>query len=614
MASNSRARGAIAWLGAAAVAGALAAPACSAPGKGSLVLAISTDMQTPKDINIVSVFITTDSAVKFDYLGRVLPDGTVSLPSTLAIVEPDNPSAQVRIRVIALEEQKARLLRDVLTTVPHQRTALLRVPLNFLDDGSGMGMLPAQFVPLGSGGTPEGDTQFDPDTIASACDFSQQQTSINGACASATVDSSSLPDYTDSKVYGAGGSAASPACFHVDQCFAAAKAWNPAKITTAADGSCSFPIPAGENGDHWNCALATTDGTGTCFGGKCFVPLESDPGEGFSIQPGKAIVMVPGVCKKLAKGAALYVDQTSCATKAEAAPVCEPTGGGPGRDSGVLCQGAYTMSCGSGTCVSGNCQGQTSCPGGSATFTIEGTMATTSNLAGNDSGSIAGTLTGTVDPSTCTATFSIPSFCDGGAATPWTFDLGNGTVTAPVGVASSSSDGGGSCSVATCQYTGCTVTAGNTGVDAGPADAGPPGNDAALACPQGIWIASGVGGDATPCAGGSMLNLTVTAAGSGCGVTETLTNTFIDGGCGTVMVPGSNVTWDGKSLTYSFTGAQVGEGCLGIVNTETLMPSGTTGTLSGVSTNCGACTSYGCNTCGTGTCPGSTITVTLQGG
>ena len=63
--------------------------ACSAPSKGALILAISTDMQAPKDIDVVSLYIVTNGVVKFDYMGRVLPDGTVSLPSTLALVEPE---------------------------------------------------------------------------------------------------------------------------------------------------------------------------------------------------------------------------------------------------------------------------------------------------------------------------------------------------------------------------------------------------------------------------------------------------------------------------------------------------------------------------------------------
>ncbi len=331
-----RRRGALAQVGAQvgargaafALVSCVAAASCSSPGKGSLVLAISTDMQTPKDIDIVSVFVSTNGVPKLDFLGRVTPGGTVTLPSTLAVLEPDDPNAQVRIRVTAFQDQKARVLRDVLTTVPHQRTALLRVPLSFLDDGSAQGTLPMRFVP-GPGGPTDGDTQFDPTDqtmLRSSCDITLNQTSIAGTCASSNVDSNKLADFVPTQVFGDGGTATHPACFDVDQCFTKGAPIAAAMITTAANGSCSFPLTPGESGQDWNCALATTDGTGACTaGGPCYVPLESDPGEGFSVQPGKAVLMVPGVCKKLAAGAMLYVDKASCSTKTESAPVCEPT-------------------------------------------------------------------------------------------------------------------------------------------------------------------------------------------------------------------------------------------------------------------------------------------------
>jgi hypothetical protein len=316
---------------------AAAVVSCSAPSKGALILAISTDMQTPKDLDVVSIYVETSGVPKYDFLGRVRPDGTLSLPSTLAVVEPDDPNAQVRIRVIAFQTQPsgdatARAVRDVLTTVPHERVVLLRVPLSFLDDGSAQGTLPKALVPDPAAGVSEGDTTYqpitalpsDPGYIKTSCDFTQGQTSIAGTCQSASLPSAPLPDYDDSEVFGDGGSASNPNCFDVDKCFTQASSVTAASITTAADGSCSFPVAPGENGQDWNCALATTDGTGTCFGGKCFVPLESDPGEGFSVDPGKALRMVAGVCKKLQAGAVLYVDKTSCATKVEASPVCEP--------------------------------------------------------------------------------------------------------------------------------------------------------------------------------------------------------------------------------------------------------------------------------------------------
>jgi hypothetical protein len=319
-------------------------PSCSAPAKGSLMLAITTDMRTPKDIDVVSVYVSTNGVPRFDYLGRVLPDGTVSLPSTLAIVEPDDPSAQVHIRVTAFQTQadgsaRARVLRDVVTTVPHQRTSLLRLPLSFLDDGSARGTLPPRLVPDSARGVPEGDTAYDPTTplpsdpgyLSTACDFTRQETSVAGTCRSASVDSNRLDPYSDGAVFGDGGTAASPSCFDVSGCLAQAQ-----PITSVDMGTCSFPIAAGEDGKDWNCGLLTTDGTGTCAGNKCFVPLDSDPVTGFTVQPGVRVTMTPGVCKKLAAGVTLYVDRSSCATKVAASPVCESPGTAvPTSDAGT---------------------------------------------------------------------------------------------------------------------------------------------------------------------------------------------------------------------------------------------------------------------------------------
>ena len=89
---------------------------------GAVMLAISTDMQTPKDIDVVSIFVSTGGVTKFDYLGRVLPDGTLSLPSTLALVQPDDPSSQVHIRGIGF-----RTADQIAAKLGIEKTALIRV-------------------------------------------------------------------------------------------------------------------------------------------------------------------------------------------------------------------------------------------------------------------------------------------------------------------------------------------------------------------------------------------------------------------------------------------------------------------------------------------------------
>jgi hypothetical protein len=310
-------------------------------------------MQTPKDVSVVSVYVETNGVPRLDLLGRVRPDGAIAFPSTLAIVEPDPPDAQVRIRVIAFQETKARVVRDVLTTVPHQQVAMLRLPLSFLDDGMATGTLPMADLPVGRSnpsGPPEAlsgtsGTHFqptDPDPtsagfIKTACDFgSKNQTSFAGTCRDAKVASAALAKYSDPAVFGDGGTPDKPSCFPVAQCFAKAQAMPVANITMAPDGSCSFPILPTEKGKNWNCALATTDGTGAAANGMSLVPLGSDPGEGFSVQPGKVVVMVPGVCKRLMAGSAsLLLDKSSCPTKLESSPVCQESQGGALADAGA---------------------------------------------------------------------------------------------------------------------------------------------------------------------------------------------------------------------------------------------------------------------------------------
>jgi alpha-tubulin suppressor-like RCC1 family protein len=292
--------------------------ACTAPSKGALMLAITTDMQAPKDVDVVSVYVTTDGAPKFNYLGRVLPDGTVTLPSTLAVVEPDQAGAQVRIRVTAFKTNAggsadAKVLRDVLTTVPHQRVALLSLPLDFVDDGSGSGNLPGMLVP---GDAPEGITSFDPTQLTSACDFTnKQQTMIVGVCASAVIDSSTLPTYDPSQVFGDGGPSS---CFPADTCFA-----NAMTVAGTQGSSCSFAVPSGVDPATLNVGFVT-NATGACLpSGECYVPLPSDPNEGWTVQGG-SVELAAGVCAKLGNGIGLAVSTGACPSKTTALPVCQP--------------------------------------------------------------------------------------------------------------------------------------------------------------------------------------------------------------------------------------------------------------------------------------------------
>jgi hypothetical protein len=307
-----------------AVACVAAATSCSVPGKGALVLAISTDMQAPKDIDVVSVFVSTNSVPKFDYIGRVTPEGKVILPATLAIEEADDPNTQVRVRIIAFRGTQPRVLRDVLTTVPHQRSVLLRLPLDFLDVGSVQsGSLPQKYLP-DEHTVNDGPTAWDPtDTtdIVPTCDLTKGLTMVHGVCVDDSVDSSLLPEYSGSAVFGDGGlqSSGLPAqCFDVASCFALA-----APVAGLDTKACAFPLPAGAPSSTLNVALVTPD-TGTCLApGQCYVPLPNDPSSGWVIK-GAMVQLAPGVCARLASPPiGLVVSSGTCSSETISEPVCE---------------------------------------------------------------------------------------------------------------------------------------------------------------------------------------------------------------------------------------------------------------------------------------------------
>jgi sulfatase modifying factor 1 len=405
----------------------MAAPSCSAPAKGALVLAVSTDMQVPKDMNVVSIFVSTSGVSKFDFLGRIQPDGTVSLPSTLAIVEPDDANAEVRIRVIGFQNlagvENARVLRDVVTTVPHESTVLMRVPLSFLDDGSVTGTLPAKYVPSASGGVPDGTTAYDPTgaSIHPTCPLSAGKTMIGGECADVRVDSSKLPPYDGSSVFGDAGlkSDGMPgSCFDVARCFATA-----APVTGLDTSHCTFTLPPGVDGAKTNLALETP-ATGACVGDKCFVPLENDPSDGWSAQ-GSTVHMLPGVCKKIGDGAMLYqAPAGACAPKGQASPVCqleEGSDGGTPVDAGA--DAPAPMDAGA-EADAGCTPKQTRC---SATAANTPEVCDPSGVwqpgsACSNQACVAGACTGTCAPGTmkCADT-TTPSLCDAsGTAVPQT--------------------------------------------------------------------------------------------------------------------------------------------------------------------------------------------------
>lgn len=302
------------WLGAAALGLALA-PACATEEPGAIMVAVQTDLVAPKDVAAVGLYITSDGKPVFGDVRETAPNGEVRFPATIAVIgDKDRPSAVVRVRAIAFsKEGKVRILRDAITTVPRQRTALLRAPLRWINEGSGEGTRPdavqtASLRTLDAFGSPP--------TIRSTCQ-NPDETFIDGACKDAHVDSEALPEYRAEDVFG-GGSADGTGgqCFDVKACFASAQ-W------LTLDDACTAP----EEGEA-SLAIAVREqpggpsaSTGECLGnGVCLVPL--DEASDYRVANGR--VQLPAtVCARIKKGEALgVVGSRACAPKTERIPSC----------------------------------------------------------------------------------------------------------------------------------------------------------------------------------------------------------------------------------------------------------------------------------------------------
>ena len=281
----------------------LAAPGCGE--RGAIMVAITTDLAVPKDVDAIGVTVRTDTTTRTSILRRLDAADAITLPATLAIPEADDPDAAIRVRVVGFRRGEAVVPRDVRTTAPHAgRVALLRVPLASVNRGlSVKGSLPA--------GLAEGAYDpFDPrQGLVASCRIDTTYLDGDG-CQDAQVDSESLPDYAPALVHGEG----ARECFDARRCFAEA-----GEVADLDREACTLPL-AGRDPARLNLALAS-DSAGVCLeAGRCVVPL--DRGVSYVVDRGE--VQLPrGVCKAIvATGKAKLLASVACAPKVITQPLC----------------------------------------------------------------------------------------------------------------------------------------------------------------------------------------------------------------------------------------------------------------------------------------------------
>ncbi|HMJ56110.1 MAG TPA: SUMF1/EgtB/PvdO family nonheme iron enzyme [Polyangiaceae bacterium] len=277
--------------------------------KGELILALQTDMELPKDVDKIRIRVASYGSTIFSNDYQVGPT-ELKIPATLALLaNPDHPSSPVTIQVMGFRKTKPRVMRETVTTIPLERIATLRVPIEWLCDES------AHTVN---------------EEVVSTCPT--EETCIAGTCTESLLNSDELPDFKPGDIFGGGDGSGNGACFDVAQCFANPIALN-VDLTT-----CRAMLPADD--PNWNIALRPPGtGDGICSGGVCLIPLDGGEGGQWSrVGSGgdqDAAVQLPqGVCDRLETSKiAAVIASKQCVTKTWRIPTCGPwsSSGGSGN-------------------------------------------------------------------------------------------------------------------------------------------------------------------------------------------------------------------------------------------------------------------------------------------
>jgi hypothetical protein len=265
---------------------------------GQLVLSVETDMALPDQIDTIRVQVQVRGVSLHD-VPYPVGAGDTPIPATLTLVEGTDATTAVTVRVAGSKLGKWRTFREAITMVPSDRTASLRMPVQWLCDGTARGVAPQDDSPLTMMG------------VESTC--GEGNTCKAGKCVPSDLEPSVLTDYAAERVFGGAAKPNEGTCFDTIRCMVEG-------MMVVPDERCTIAKPAG---DAVNVALrVTADGICDSSGTVCFVPLDGQSDEGWSTQ-GNRIALPQAACDKLAQHVVkAVVVSTDCETKTEAFPPC----------------------------------------------------------------------------------------------------------------------------------------------------------------------------------------------------------------------------------------------------------------------------------------------------
>ena len=274
----------------------LAATGCgSEKPLGSVMLAISTDLYVDKDVNRVDILVQPEHGPAQSTQVNLLPalEGQY-LPGTFAIIEGSDPGEFVRVRLIARQGARTRVVREAALKVPRERTALLSMPIQWLCDGQ---------------------VRQDGQQTRSDCD--EGYTCIAGSCRLDEVQEALLPTYQSADVYGGGNATGGGTCFDTLPCFEQSE-------QPALDlDRCVLATPASD--DLNVAAVLPPGGDGHCTDSACWIPLDASELSGWApAESGSGVQLPDALCARARAGTASVRTSHLCPSKSPSTPTCGP--------------------------------------------------------------------------------------------------------------------------------------------------------------------------------------------------------------------------------------------------------------------------------------------------
>ncbi len=281
------------------------APSCTPLPVGETMLVLQTDLSLPKDIDKLTIDVLVRGELRnTSILTDVGADGSLLIPASLGITldleKGTDASTPVTLRATAFQKNKPRIIREVVTTVPKDRVAALKMPIQWLcwDQVA----IDAEGKPATSCPTPD-------------------QTCVAGECVDKTVDSSTLEDFAPERIFGGGtGTNGDGTCFDTSACFTGSVDAE----ATLVGGECLIKA----SGDV-NVAIRVNT-AGICGPAGCFVPLEAKSEFGWQVGSNGTLRLPKAVCDRIsgptptASGVSVSVTSATCPLKTNSIPTCGP--------------------------------------------------------------------------------------------------------------------------------------------------------------------------------------------------------------------------------------------------------------------------------------------------